>query len=462
MKVNDKLNDTVIKNDYCIGCAACSFVDSKYSVSMDKFGMYKAKLDNTQPNSDDSQLALKVCPFSSNTTNEDEISKDIFSNELRHNTHLGYFIENYVGFVAEGDFRTKGSSGGFGKWILNELLITKNVDYVIQVTSNNEKDKLFEFNIFKENDNILNGSKSAYYPMKMDKVLEFIKQNPGKYAVSSLPCFSKALRNICKVDEVINSRLKFIISVVCGHLKSTGFAESLAWQLEVEPKNLRGIEFRDKIPGLLANEKGVWAKDESGLKSKLKSSKTLFGGNWGHGFFKYKACDYCDDVVGETADVSIGDAWIKGLMEDDKGNNVLVIRNETIYEIVEKAIIDNRLKLKTVNEDIIEGSQAGGIRHRREGLQYRLHLKQQAKEWFPPKRFDPSDKLPEKRKKIYKVRENLREKSHKNFLEAKKRQDFEYFEKNMKRELLKLGPPLLKRTEIKIKRKILEILGQLK
>ena len=36
----------------------------------------------------------------------------------------------------------------------------------------------------------------------------------------------------------------------------------------------------------------------------------------GLGFFKYKACDYCDDVAGETADITLGDAWLPGEIKD--------------------------------------------------------------------------------------------------------------------------------------------------
>src|SRR5690606_18250555 len=104
-----------------------------------------------------------------------------------------------------------------------------------------------------------------------------------------------------------------------------------------------GIEFRDKIEGLRANEKGVYAFGRNMELSKVESSKKLYGGNWGWGFFKYKACDYCDDIVGETTDVSVGDAWIEELMEDHRGNNVVVIRNRKIAGIVSQAIEEKRL-----------------------------------------------------------------------------------------------------------------------
>lgn len=426
---NNNLFQTVITNNYCIGCGACNFVNPKYQIEMDQYGMYKANIDQPDQNPDDP--ALKVCPFSNLSENEDVIAERQFANAQGYNKFIGKYIQNYVGYVDEGNFRDKGSSGGFGKWILNELLQTGEVDYVIQVISANEPGKLFTFQIFKKGDEITNGSKSAYYPVTLKDVFTFIKANEGQYAITAVPCFSKAIRNVCEYDYEMAGRVKYIIGIICGHLKSTGFAESLAWQLDVNPQQLGGIEFRGKIEGLSANDKGVYANDLSGQQSKIASSKKLYGGNWGWGFFKYKACDYCDDIVGETADVSVGDAWLPDLMKDHKGNSVIIIRNKKIANIVSQAIVDGRLHFTEVEDEIVVTSQLGGIRHRREGLAYRLFNKKKKKEWFPQKRVKPSRAIPQGRKRLYKIREQIREASHVNFLKAKQANDFLFFKNQM-------------------------------
>lgn len=446
--MNQNLWSTVIENDYCIGCGACNFVNPDYKIEMDKYGMYKASIEDSLSKPND--LASQVCPFSNDSKNEDELAESLYPNASSKNTYFGKYIKNYVGFVEEGQFREKGSSGGFGKWILHELLQKGHVDYVVQLVSNNEQDNLFKFEVFTKDDDILKGSKSAYYPVTMKGVLNFIKENEGRYAITAIPCFSKAIRNICAKDEVIASRIKFVIGIICGHLKSTGFAESLGWQLEVNPKMLRGIEFRDKIEGLKANEKGVYAIDKENGKTDLMSSKTMFGGDWGHGFFKYKACDYCDDIVGETTDVSVGDAWIEALMSDHRGNNVLIIRNQLVGELIEQAITENRLNLKEVDEEVVVHSQSGGIRHRREGLSYRLAEKNKANRWVPNKRVQASSSISDERKKIYKVREELRDASHELFLIAKQADDFKVFEKPMK----KLVKQLHKSFAVKVMKRL--------
>lgn len=435
MKNSKTLQETVIKNNYCIGCGACEFVQpDKYQVKLSKYGMYNAEVKDENILTD--LNTQKVCPFSDSAENENYIAEKIYnSDEHEHDTSIGNFLSNYAGYVDEGEFREKGSSGGFGKWLLTELLETDYVDYVIQVEPNKKNGELFTYSIFSKGDDLLVGSKSAYYPVTMVDGLNFIKKNKGRYAITALPCFSKAIRLLCLQDDILNSRVKFVLGVICGHLKSTGFAESLAWQVGVEPNKLEHIEFRGKIEGKRANEKGIYAIDSNNQKSKVVSSRSLIGGDWGHGLFKYKACDYCDDVVGETTDVSIGDAWLDDYINDSKGANVVIIRNKIINDIVKKAINTSRLKLDAISKEKVIKSQSAGIRHRREGLSYRLYLKQKEGSWAPKKRVEPKKINESQRRNIYKIREKLSANSHKYFLQAKHQNDLKVFETKISKEI---------------------------
>lgn len=428
------ISQTVIKNDYCIGCGACEYINpEKYKIEISQYGMHKAKVNDESLVTD--LISSKVCPFSNASKDESYLSDKLFDKNLDFDHRIGKFTNCYAGYVKEGKFREKGSSGGFGKWLLNELLNLGYVDYVIQVEPNTKKGQLFSYTVYVKGDDILSGSKSAYYPVTMTEALSFIKNNPGKYAITALPCFSKALRLLARQDEDLNERVKFVLGVICGHLKSTGFAESLSWQVGVKPDRLKEIEFRGKIEGKKANEKGIFAVDLNDNKSETVSSRSLLGGDWGHGFFKYKACDYCDDIVGETADISIGDAWLDDYMDDHKGANVLISRNNVIDNIISEGIESGRLFLKKIGKDDVIKSQAAGIRHRREGLSYRLYLKNKGNEWVPDKRVKPQRISKRKRRKIYELREKLREESHKYFLNAKMKDDINIF-------FNKIGPTL--------------------
>jgi hypothetical protein len=112
----------------------------------------------------------------------------------------------------------------------------------------------------------------------------------------------------------------------------------------------------------------------------------LIGANWGHGLFKYKACEFCDDVLAETADAVVGDAWLPAYDGDYRGTNVVVVRHPLLQDMLVRARNADRLHLDDLSADAVAASQAGGLRHRRDGLAYRLWLTDLEGLWRPKKR----------------------------------------------------------------------------
>jgi len=103
-----------------------------------------------------------------------------------------------------------------------------------------------------------------------------------------------------------------------------------------------------------------------------KDWRYMADGDFGAGFFMNSACNFCDDVVAETADISFGDAWGKPYALDGRGTNVLVVRSQVIEQLLSAARHEGRLALDSVNDAFVERTQASGLRQRREGLAYRL------------------------------------------------------------------------------------------
>src|SRR5690606_23456092 len=91
---------------------------------------------------------------------------------------------------------------------------------------------------------------------------------------------------------------------------------------------------------------------------------------WGTGLFKSNACDFCDDVLTELADISLGDAWIKPYRMDGLGNSIIITRTE----IAELIVNGNDLVLDSIDENKIIESQSGSFNHRHNGLLYRIQL----------------------------------------------------------------------------------------
>lgn len=415
----------VIENGYCIGCGSCASIkNSPFTIEFNGNGIYQA---NTKPINNISTQNTNhdgVCPFSNSSLNEDQIGQKLYAEDCQYDSKIGYYLKTFAGHVNEGIFRDSGSSGGIGTWILTRLLEKKLVDYVIHIHSQSptENDpRLFKYGVSSTIDQVIAGAKTRYYPVEMSEVLEIVREQPGRYAIIGIPCFIKAVRLLMLQDKIFHERIKFCIGLICGHLKSTQFAEMFAWQLGIAPKTIEKIDFRKKLPATSASAYGVevTGKENNQLTTKISPPvNEMFGTNWGLGFFKYKACDYCDDITAETADLTVGDAWLPQYVKDHRGTNVVVVRNKILAEILEEGIKSNSLSLDEVSAETIIQSQDANYRHRRTGLGYRLYLMEKQGKWHPPKRVKSSNLMLPWIKKRFILRMELAEKSHFFFKEA--------------------------------------------
>lgn len=424
----------IIDGGYCIGCGGCdSASDGVISIAMDESGMYQADISSVDTLSNSTLgKALKACPFSDAGPNEDVIGEKLYGNDCAHDSRLGYYNNLYIGYVAENDFRAKGTSGGVITWVLTELLKRGEIDAVAHVkkVDSPEDGILFQYGLSLTEEEIMDGAKSRYYPVEMSQVLEQIKSTPGRYAVVGLPCFIKAIRRLSEIDPVIKERVVLCVGLVCGHLKSKAFADCFGWQVGIPPGELEEIDFRVKLPGRSAGDYGMYLRGTG--KEVTKPTREFLGANWGYNFFRYPACNYCDDVFAEVADIAIGDAWLPEYEKDSKGTSVIVVRNEKIGAFVEAARKNGLLSFTASTSNQIAESQAGGLRDRREGLGYRLYLLQKQRRWFPCKRVKPSVAgMSRQRRRIYKVRSEIGAASHVIWGEALNREDYQMFESSM-------------------------------
>jgi len=411
---------TVVDGGYCVGCGACTLGrhDSPLRVEMDQFGMYRA-VPAGHPSAIPKDVTT-VCPFAADVPSETELARRLYVDEAIFDDHLGFVRQCYAGYVAEGNFRNHGSSGGFCSWLACTMLQHKIVDGVIHVHPTGDARRLFTYKVSYDPATVQLGAKSRYYPVSLSEVLITVRNRPGRYLFIGLPCFVKAVRLLQLYDSVFADRVTYCVSLFCGHLKSRHFSDFLAWQMGFKPDAIDEIDYRVKLPERPASDYGILVAGSGpqGHRKTTVPAKTLYGYDWGLGLFKYKACDYCDDVVGETADVSVGDAWLPDFERDSLGTNIVVTRNRNLDQLVQSAIADGRLHMQPIGIDSVIASQAGGFRHRREGLSFRLYLCDKKGIWRPSKRVPASNRLPKRRQNIYILREQLREASHRLFFKA--------------------------------------------
>ncbi len=304
-------------------------------------------------------------------------------------------------------------------WVAAELLSKGLIDGVAHVvpTDPAADGRFFDFRISRTPAEVREGARSRYYPVELSRALAEMRAVPGRYAVVGVPCFIKAVNLLRAEDPVLRERVAFTLGLFCGHMKSARFVESFAWQLDAPFGEVRAVEYRRKDPDRPAN----WYTAELTLADGSRRWQDwwhLVDGDWGAGFFQNSACNYCDDVVAETADVSFGDAWVEPYSSDGRGTNVMIVRHPEVAALVSAAIGEGRLSLQEVDADFIAETQAAGLRQRREGLAYRLRT-------APPalplrKRVAPGGEgLPLRRKLVYRSRKWISAGSHRVFALAR-------------------------------------------
>ena len=216
------------------------------------------------------------------------------------------------------------------------------VGKIIAVAPCENSEKLFKFNIFDNIESLKNARKSAYYPTNMEEILKFILANDDTYAITALPCFAKALRLAMKTNPKLRKRIKYIIGLVCGQVKSKKFAQSLADLNFKEHKELKKVDFRYKIKDrpssnfafkFLSDDDCSLIRDWSSA-DEYATSPVIF---WTSRAFTPLACNNCNDTFALCADAVLMDAWLPKFTSDWRGHSLVITRNNELDEIVKNA-----------------------------------------------------------------------------------------------------------------------------
>ncbi len=416
----------VIDGNYCVGCGACAVAQaSPVTIAFDD-----SKRLQAAERGEESEGLAKVCPFSGEGADEDALAAPLYEATCKRDDAIGWYDGLYAGFAKAGDFRKRGSSGGMAGWVATRLLERGLIDGVIHVRPTQDGERLFRYAVSRSAEDIAEGSSSRYYPVEMSEAVRAVADSPGRYLFVGLPCFVKAFRLLVQNDARLAASQFLTLGIVCGHLKSTRFADTLGWEVGIPPGDLTSINFRVKLEGLDASSYGCRVSD--GARSIVRRKRGSLVGNWGLGFFKYGACEMCDDVFAETADISVGDAWIKPYADDSNGNSLVVTRLPQIQALIAEGIADGSLQLDELTPQQAVKSQASGVRYRRQGLAYRMLLKDRAGVWHPPKRVSPSEAgLSDSLKRRYQLRQEIAAASHVVFKTALKEKSLKPFRRQL-------------------------------
>jgi len=375
----------VVRHDQCVGCGLCAALcpQEALEISWNQNGEYSP--NEVVPCTTECGLCLKICPFADNKENEDTIGKELYGRVPgnRHRPEIGYYLASYVGYAEK--YRLRSASGGVVTWLLEKLLTEDVVDHVICVAPTGNPERLFSFTIFDTPEGMRIGAGSAYYPVEMSGVIKQVIDAPGRYAITGLPCFIKAIRLAQKKNIILRERIMVTVGLVCGQLKSRHFTDYIATFAEVPGKVIR-VCYRGKSPDHPASNFYFAFKTENNEERKIFWSEGIAEA-WNNRWFTPNACNYCDDIFAECADVTCMDAWLPMYLNESRGTSFMLVRSPLVREMVEQG---DGIRLKSIPVERLVQSQLGVVTVKRQYLAYRLYLDQKSGYKVPMKRVAPN------------------------------------------------------------------------
>ncbi|KXS41972.1 MAG: 4Fe-4S ferredoxin [Methanolobus sp. T82-4] len=401
--------ESIVNNNLCIGCGICAGVCPQQLLNMD-FDIYGKYIPSLRIScSKECGLCMKVCPFNDENENETEIGKKLFgyTENIQHSEETGYYLNSFVGYSSE--FRETSASGGLATWLLTTLIAKDIVDYVICVTPHDNPEKLFTFQIFENVESIAHSAGSAYYPVELSDIIQQILDKPGRYAITGLPCFLKAIRLATSQNKKLKKRIVYTIGLVCGQSKSKYYTAYITKLTHIKGKPQK-VTYRGKSPDRPANNFYFCCQNEHGEEGKVFWSEGVSEA-WTNRWFTPNSCNFCDDVFAELADVVFMDAWLPKYSKDSKGTSLMLVRSTQILNIVLETMNNKQINITTIPIDELIQSQAGVIEVKRKQLSYRLYIANQSGQIVPDKRVKSSKKIDFLTKKHIELKLKMQEKS---------------------------------------------------
>lgn len=443
-----KVITQVVDNDLCIGCGFCTYTCSTDALTMNwnEEGFLVPVLTGI---CDDEASCISVCPFNPEpieaVKDETAISEIFLTEGTERHDKLGRLINIYAGY--SNSFRDTSSSGGLSTYVFEQLFEKGIVDHVFSVRSSDETDGYYEYTVLNNKTELRKSSKTRYYPVTLATVLPELDRLEGKVAMVGVACFVKAIRLAQYRDPILKDKIPFVAGIICGGLKSKLYTEYLTSKAGANYENAESPEYRIKDPTSSALNYSFGCLDVEDNEYKRIKMREI-GDMWGTGLFKGNACDFCEDVVTELADISLGDAWLAPYLHDGHGTNLLITRSPMAEMIIRDGMNKSEITVEEISPDTMRASQRGSYNHRHEGLYVRLKEARRKGVDISEKRYGQTPVSLDVTV-VQKIRRHTRKKSLELWLQTKSAVEFD-------REMFSILKHLKLATKVTQKRRILE------
>jgi coenzyme F420 hydrogenase subunit beta len=357
--------DFLTKSGLCAGCGACISLCPVNALELklhDKMGVYFPELHERK--CIECSICYWICPIIS------FIKERVEKKATRYiDMFIGSYMNCYVGYAKDYEIRYNASSGGLVTQLLIYALESGIIDGAL-VTRMKKDDPLKpEPFIARTKEELMEAAGSKYCPVPVNLPLRYIlkTERNEKFAVVGLPCQIRAIKNAENINRELREKIVLHIGLFCSHVPNFFATDIFLQRLGIRKENIAELKYRG----------GGWP---GFMKISLKTGKTykvalpLYWRFLGLDFFIPRSCLLCDEALSESADISVGDAWLPEFSSDKLGTSIIIVRNLVGKNIVENAEKLDKIKISEISYKKVIQSQLATIYFKKINLRARAKL----------------------------------------------------------------------------------------
>ena len=349
--------------DMCIGCGACHAICPHAAIRLVRGDTYRPVVRRDLCVR--CGLCVAVCPRVDDTG---YCGGSAVANEPRDG--VGPVRTFYVGHSTDEALRFNGASGGMATAILVHAMQAGIVDGAV-VTRMSDPESMECTSYIATSPEQLRGAQGSLYcptaPLAALRAGCF--EEFRALAFVGLPCHVLALRKMQAVSPALRERVVLAIGLFCGRGATLGGVRAALEMFCDGRKGVSEVGFRGRgWPGGLR----VTYRDGTARAVPLGDYwPSLFAPY----FFTPTGCLTCTDVAAESADISLGDAWLPEVRaRDSVGTSVVVARTLQADGVIAQMVQRGRAELEQVSRSTVARSQQGVIRRKTLGVSARARV----------------------------------------------------------------------------------------
>lgn len=165
-------------------------------------------------------------------------------------------------------------------------------------------------------------------------------------------------RKIRQLNRDVDKNIALTVSIFCGGTPSSYATDKLLTEFGLTSDTVTDLRYRGH---------GWPGKFSVAAAGNSKRYEMSYEKAWGTVLTRNKAfrCNLCPDGTGESADISVGDAWHRELSDDFPGASLVLVRTDRGRDMIEKMVQAKRLTASQCKDSDLYVAQLGLLRRQR-------------------------------------------------------------------------------------------------